>query len=271
MPSTAAASVARRSGARTARTSLFARPSAWLCAAMRSARSSSGCSALDAQRRGVVDDQPVVAAAHQLAVRRQVRQQRDAAVRHRLEHRHRHRVALRQAEVPARAATSVRPAPPRRAGRRSAPWSCRPSRPASACVRARSEPSLATTSRASGQRGSSAAKASMHALRCVDRLEPAVGEEQPRLLPARQRGQRLEPEREGHHLAGAECAHALGSCAANRWCASAQARSTRRSSAALHGAALRRDQHVRPPGRADQPAGERPAAMSPARPACRAS
>ena len=163
-------------------------------------------------------DQAVDAVAHQLAIGGQVGQQRDAAVRHRLEHRDRDGIAARHAHVPARAGVerglrggveaadeldAIGQAERRGAARFSASLS---------------EPLLATTSRASGQRGRDAGEQRQHALRIVDVLEPAVGEEQARLLgcAARRAARR---GRTGTSSPRARRARACAApCARSRWC-----------------------------------------------------
>ena len=103
---------------------------------------------------------------------------------------------LRQADGTSGPAHSVRPSLPRRGGRRSAPGPAGPALRACACTAPSSEPSLATTSRACGHCAAMAAKHVDHALRRIDRLQAAVGEEQRIVLGRRQRRQ-VPPGRRG--------------------------------------------------------------------------
>ena len=123
-------------------------------------------------------------------------------------------------------ARSARPARPRRGGRRSAPGPAGPGAAPAPAARRSSEPSLATTSRACGHCAAMAAKHVDHALRRVDRLQAAVGEEQRIVLGRRQRRQRLQAEGEDHHLAAHRARACARPCAANRW-SSARRRAAR--------------------------------------------
>lgn len=160
-------------------------------------------------RGRVRDDQAVVAVAHQLAVGRQVAQQRHAAVGHRLEHGHGDRIAPGQAHVPLRAAI----APRLRLGVEPAGEGdglvdaevarLAFQRLAQRAVVRHHEAGLRAVPQHLGEQR-------QHALGTVDRLQAAVRVEQPRVLRRRGRRQRVETEREGHHVPRAEGLHARG-------------------------------------------------------------
>ena len=208
----AAAHEALHASRRTARARRPRRGCRRRCA---SACGSRACSCSASGRSPVAEHEAVVAVAHQLAIGRQVRQDRHAAVRHRLEHRDRDRVARRQAQVPARPGVPARlcggveaaglnlPPRRRRDARPSARTCCRQA--VGAASRRWPPPAAPRAARRPPR------EHVQHALGRVDRLQARGWRRTARSsLRPRRRRQGFQAERKDHHLARAELAHALG-------------------------------------------------------------
>ena len=187
-------------------------------------------------------------------------------MRHRLQHRHRHRIAARQADEPLRAGVPLRL---RRGVQPARQFDLLPARQRAHAEAERErlrrqhvgqraaighqQPRLGLHARHRGEQR-------QHALGPVQRLERAVGIEQPRLLGPGQRRQRVQAERKRHHFARAELGHAprhVGRIAGGQRAGTQHPLRDR----PIEPRALGREQDVAAPGRTDQLRAQAPAAL----------
>ena len=216
-------------------------------------RAPAAAAARPATACAVGQDQPVVAAAHQLAVGRQVRQQRHAAVGHGLQHRHRHRIAARQAQVPARAGVVAglrgRVEPADEAHLVLQAQRCAPAPAARRAASRRWPPPAAPRARPRRWRQSRRSRAAAH------RSAPGRGWRRTAHRPCAPAAAAASPGRRESTSPRPRPARACAApCAASRWC-SARRRAARGASASAS-SALRCGvtRMSLAPGRADQPA-----------------
>mmetsp|Transcript_1242 Transcript_1242/g.3504 ORF Transcript_1242/g.3504 Transcript_1242/m.3504 type:complete len:361 (-) Transcript_1242:1237-2319(-) len=204
-------------------------------------------------------DQPACGVADQLAVGRQVGQQRHTAVGHGFQHRHRHRIALRQAQEPGRAGVvrgllaGVQPAD-------EADLACQAAGRHVGLQASAQRAVVGHHQLGLGLRGRNAGEGIEHALGLVDRLQAPVREAKPGLLLGVLLGQRLQAEGEGHHLARAQRPHALGHVQRVRGRHGAAAQHLLRQPAPAR-TALGRDEDVAAPGRAGDARAQPPARL----------